>query len=102
MPKPKGKTGPSKGHNKNFKRRPTTTLSHDYIPDSAVDREPDADEPEDGDSTSSKLKIDVPVAMWVCETTPSCDSLRNLLKVVRILVIATQNAARVRSSLALD
>ena len=74
MPKPKNKSGPSKGHNKN-KRRPTTTkLTHDYIPESAVDREPDAKEPEDAESTNSRIKIDVPVAMWVCETTPYATS----------------------------
>ena len=69
MPKPKGKTGPSRGHNKHFKRRPTTKSTHDHIPESAIDivREPDAEDPEDEEP---RIKIDVPVAMWVCETTP--------------------------------
>ena len=69
MPKPKGKTGPFKGHNKNFRHRPATKSTHEYIPESAVDREPDLEEPEDEDSTSS-IEIDVPVAMWVRESTP--------------------------------
>ena len=69
MPKPKGKTGPSKGHNKNFKRRPAQKLECDYVPESAIDREPDNEEPEDDDSTSLRIRIDVPVAMWVCKTS---------------------------------
>lgn len=70
MPKPKGKAGSSRGHNKNFRRRPTKDSTYDHIPESAIDREPDAGELEDEDSTGSRIKIDVPVAMWVCEATP--------------------------------
>lgn len=70
MPKPKGKAGPSKGYNKYFKRRPTTKPTYDHVPESAIDRKPDVEEPEDEDSACSRIKIDVPVAMWVCETTP--------------------------------
>ena len=65
MPKPKGKAGPSKGHNKNFKRRSAPKFKGDYIPESAIDREPGDEEPEDEDL---RIKIDVPVAMWVCKT----------------------------------
>jgi len=63
MPRPKGKAGPSKGHNKNFKRRSAAkpAYEYDYIPESAIDREPECEEPEGGDL---KMKIDVPVAMW--------------------------------------
>lgn len=68
MPKPKGKAGPSKGYNKQFKRRPTARATHDYIPESAIDREPDVEEPEDEDSANSRVKVDVPIAMWVRET----------------------------------
>jgi len=68
MPKPKGKAGPSKGHNKNFKRRSAPKFKDDYIPESAIDREPGGEEPEGDDSTSLRIKIDVPVAMWVCKT----------------------------------
>jgi hypothetical protein len=69
MPKPKGKAGPSKGHNKNSKRRSAPKSEYDYIPESAIDREPNVEESEDDDSTSSRIKIDIPVAMWVSETT---------------------------------
>ena len=69
MPKLKGKAGPSKGHNKNSKRRSAPKSEYDYIPESAIDREPNGEEPEDDGSASSRIKIDVPVAMWVSETT---------------------------------
>ena len=68
MPKPKGKAGSSKGYNKQFKRRLTARATHDYIPESAIDRDPDVEGSEDEDSASSRIKIDVPIAMWVRET----------------------------------
>ncbi|KAF9788448.1 DUF367-domain-containing protein [Thelephora terrestris] len=64
MPKPKGKAGPSKGYNKNTKRRPTIRAIDDRIPESAIDRAPDVEELEDEDSTDLRINIDVPVAMW--------------------------------------
>ena len=70
---PKGKAGPSKHHNKNYKRHPVAKLTYDHIPESVIDREYDTDEPENEDSTGSKMKIDVPIAMWVCRT-PSHDA----------------------------
>jgi hypothetical protein len=99
MPKPKNKAGPPRGQNKNTKRRVATkiTLGYDYIPESIIDREPDTEKPEDEDSASSRTKIDVPIAMWVCETSP-CNLSRNLLRRIRILVIAIQNAAQGRNS----
>lgn len=100
MPKPKGKAGSSKGHNKNFKRRPTPKSEYDHIPESAIDREPDNKEPEDDDPANSKTKIGVPVAMWVCGITPY-DDRHDLPGEVRILGIVTRNAARGRNSLAL-
>ena len=70
MPRPKGKAGPSRGHNKNFKRRPAPKPTADYIPESAIDRGLDDEEPEDDGSTNLRINIDVPVAMWVRKTTP--------------------------------
>jgi len=98
MPKPKGKAGPSKGHNKNFKRRSAGKSTYDYIPESAIDREPGGEEQEDDNSTSPRIKIDVPVAMWVCKTALHCVP-RDLLREFRTSDIATQNAARGRSLL---
>ena len=101
MPKPKGKAGSSRGRNKNFKRRPAPKPATDYIPESAIDRGPDDEEPEDDDSASLKIKINVPVAMWVRNTT-LCSVPYGLLREVRILAIAIQNAARGRNLLVLD
>jgi len=100
MPKPKGKAGSSKGYNKNFKRRPAPKSEHDYIPESAVDREPDGDEPEDDDSTSLRTKINVPVAMWVCKIALHGDP-HDLLRGARTSGIATPNVARERNLLVL-
>lgn len=100
MPKPRGKTGPSRGHSKIFKRRTAPKSECDYAPESAIDREPDAGEPEDDGSTNSRIKIGVPVAMWVCQTTLYGDP-RNLLGEVRISDIATQNAVLGRNFLGL-
>ena len=100
MPKPKGKAGPSRGRNKNFKHRSAPKSATDYIPESAIDRGLDDGEPEDSDSTSSKIKIDVSVAMWVCKTT-MYGVPHDLPSDVRISVIAIRNAAQERNSLAL-
>jgi len=100
MPKPKGKGGASKGYSKNFKRRPAPKPEHDCIPESAIDREPDGEEPEGNDSTSMKTKISVPVAMWVCKITLHGDP-HDLLRDVRTLGIATLSAAQERNFLAL-
>lgn len=99
MPKPKGKAGPSKGHNKNFKRRTALKPASDYIPESAIDRELD-DEEAGEDSTGLKIKIDVPVAMWVCKVI-LYDIPHDLLREIRISVIVTQNAAQERNLLVL-
>ena len=96
MPKPKGRAGPSRGHNKNFKRRPAPKPENDYVPESAIDREPDDEESEGDDSASLRIKIDVPVAMWVCKITPYGDA-RSLIIEVRISAIVIQNAARGRN-----
>jgi hypothetical protein len=100
MPKPKGKAGPSKGYNKNTKRRPTIRAIDDRIPESAIDREPDG-ELEDGDSTDLRINIDVPVAMWVREIPPY-DITPVLLKEVRISVIAIQSVVQGKSLPAWD
>ena len=100
MPKPKGKAGSSKGHNKNFRRRPAPKSEHDYIPESAIDREPDDGEPEDDDPINLRMKISVPVAMWVCKIA-LCGNPHDLLRELRILDIVTPSAARGRNSLAL-
>ena len=101
MPKPKGKTGPSRRNNKNAKRCLAPKLADDYIPASAIDREPDDEGPEDDDSTGLRIKIDVPVAMWVCKTI-LCGCPHGLLREARISVIATQNAAQGRNLLVSD
>ena len=101
MPKPKGKTSPSRRNNKNAKRRLAPKLADDYIPASAIDREPDDEGPEDDDSTALRIKIDVPVAMWVCKTI-LCGCPHDLLREARISVIATQNAAQGRNLLVSD
>lgn len=100
MPKPKRKASSSKGYNKNTKRRSAPKSECDYVPESAIDREPDDEEPEDGDSASLRIKISVPVAMWVCKTT-LYDSPQNSLREARISGIAIQNAAQGRNSLVL-
>ena len=100
MPKPKGKAGSSKGYNKNFKRRPAPESERDCIPESAIDREPDSEEPDDNDSTSTKTKISVPVAMWVCKITLH-GGPHNLLREFRTLGIAIPNVARERNLLVL-
>jgi len=100
MPKPKGKAGPSRGRNKNFKHRQVSKPAEDYIPESAIDREPDDGEAEDDDLTTLRIKIDVPVAMWVCKAF-LYDAPHNILREIRILVIVTRNAARERNSLVL-
>ena len=101
MPKPKGKAGSSKGHSKNFKRRPAQKSEHDHIPESAIDRDPDGEEPEDDDSPSLRTKIGVPVAMWVCKITLH-GGPHDLLRVIRTLGIATPNAAQERNLVVLD
>ena len=100
MPKPKGKAGSSKGYSRNFKRRPAPKSDRDYIPESAIDRQPDYGEPQDDDPTSLRTKINVPVAMWVCKITLH-GGPRDLLREIRTLGIATPNAARERNLLAL-
>ena len=100
MPKPKGKAGSSKGYNRNFRRRPAPKSECDSIPESAIDREPDGEEPEDNDSTRMRTKISIPVAMWVCKITLH-GGLRGLLRVIRTLGIATPNAVRERNLLVL-
>ena len=100
MPKPKGKVGPPRSHGKNPKRRPARKPADDHIPESAIDRGPDDDKPQDDDSTSSRIEIDVPVAMWVCKITLQAVP-HSLLRNTRISVIAIQNVAPGRNLLVL-
>jgi len=100
MPKPKGKAGSSKGYKKNFKRRPGPKSEHDYIPESAIDREPDDGQLEDDGPMNLRMKISVPVAMWVCKITLR-GGPHDLLREVRTSGIVIQSAARERNLLGL-
>lgn len=100
MPKPKGKVGPPRNHGKNPKRRRAPEPANDYIPESIIGRGSDDNEPEDDDPTSLSIRIDVPVAMWVCKITLLA-FLHDLLREIRISVIAIRNVAPGRNLLVL-
>jgi hypothetical protein len=57
--KPKGQYG--KSHGKGQRRRAISHMDENYVPESTVDRENDDDLVE----PVPRLKIEVPVAMWV-------------------------------------